>query len=247
MVYYLTTNLSVTGGNAIVITVSDVTLDLSGFTISSTAPSAVGTAILLTNALSNISIFNGHIRGGVTNNGSGVFGGPGFDSGINYFPIIPVNTRVSNVSVSGCKTYGIEIERADSQLVEFCTGRTVGVNGINASTIKNSSAIDCGFNAILGDQVSDCRGETVGSAAGINAVLVQNSWGVSAGSGAGIVAESAQNCRGESVTGIGLHVLGAAIGCIGYSTSGTGVDAFIANLCRVSHGTTNITHKYNMP
>src|SRR5208282_3722482 len=45
--YYLTTNLTVTGGNAITIAANNVTLDLNGFTISSTAPSATGYGIQL--------------------------------------------------------------------------------------------------------------------------------------------------------------------------------------------------------
>jgi hypothetical protein len=245
--YYLTTNLNVTGGDAITITVSGVTLDLSGFTISSTAASAVGNGILLTNALSDILIFNGHIRGGVTNNGSGVYNGPGFNNGIAYASSIPVNTRVSNVSVSGCKAYGILIERGDSQVVESCTVRTVGLQGINASTIRSSSAIDCGGYGIVGDQVSDCRGEASGGGSGVSGIVVQNSYGSSIGSGSGLIAGTAQNCYGQSNTGIGLQVSYTATGCAGSSTSGIGVSAFIANSCNVLNGTTNITHKYNMP
>src|SRR5260370_6407387 len=43
--YYLTKDLSVTTGNGITISADNVTLDLNGFTISSTAASATGTAI----------------------------------------------------------------------------------------------------------------------------------------------------------------------------------------------------------
>src|SRR5215831_10671546 len=45
--YYLTTNLNVSAGDAISIATNGVTLDLGGFTISSTAPSAAGYAIRL--------------------------------------------------------------------------------------------------------------------------------------------------------------------------------------------------------
>src|SRR6266851_1180042 len=44
--YYLTSNLSVTNGDAITITANQVTLDLNGFTLSSTAPSLTGTGVL---------------------------------------------------------------------------------------------------------------------------------------------------------------------------------------------------------
>src|SRR5450432_171554 len=47
--YYLTTNLTTTVSNAIVIAASGVTLDLNGFTLSSTVPNAAngGFAILI--------------------------------------------------------------------------------------------------------------------------------------------------------------------------------------------------------
>ena len=71
--YYLTANLTVSTGDGIDINTNDVTLDLNGFTIRSTAASATGTGILLNNGWTDITIGNGHIRGGGTNNGSGVF------------------------------------------------------------------------------------------------------------------------------------------------------------------------------
>jgi hypothetical protein len=70
--YYLTTNLNVSTGNGITIATNGVTLDLSGFTISSTASnSATPYGILLNSGLSDITIFNGHIRGGVTTTAPG--------------------------------------------------------------------------------------------------------------------------------------------------------------------------------
>ena len=81
--YYLTTNLTVSSGNAITIATNGVTLDLGGFTIVSTAPNSSGAGILLSGNRTDIQIFNGHISGGVTNNGSGVYGGNGFGFGIN--------------------------------------------------------------------------------------------------------------------------------------------------------------------
>src|SRR5215831_14797408 len=45
--YYLTTNVSVSAGDAITIATNNVTLDLRGFTISSTAAPSAGRGILL--------------------------------------------------------------------------------------------------------------------------------------------------------------------------------------------------------
>src|SRR6516162_11211138 len=77
--YYLTTNVTTAVSNAIFITVSGVSLDLNGFTISSSVADAAngGTAIMLASGLSDITIVNGHIVGGVTNNAS-VYGSSGF-------------------------------------------------------------------------------------------------------------------------------------------------------------------------
>jgi hypothetical protein len=60
---YLTKNLGVTTGNAITISVNNVTLDLNGFTISSSASPAGGTAIAPNGSLTDITILNGHIVG----------------------------------------------------------------------------------------------------------------------------------------------------------------------------------------
>jgi hypothetical protein len=94
--YYLTTNVNVSSGNAITIATNGVTLDLSGFSISSTTAGAVGYAILINTGLRNISIADGIIQGSVTNNGTGVYSGNGFAYGIYYSGSAPVNVQVSH-------------------------------------------------------------------------------------------------------------------------------------------------------
>jgi hypothetical protein len=79
--YYLTANISVTNGSAITITANQVTLDLNGFTLSSTEASPTGTGILLAGGDTDITILNGHIKGNVTYNGSS-YTGSGFANGI---------------------------------------------------------------------------------------------------------------------------------------------------------------------
>jgi hypothetical protein len=182
--YYLTTNLTVATGDAVTIATNGVTLDLSGFTIASTAPGGIGFGIRLTNALSDITIVNGHIRGGVTND-AGTYSGPGFQHGIVAAGAVPVNTRVAGVSISACLGYGIYLGSGDSTVVESCTVRTVGATGITASTVKSSVAVECGEVGIYGDQVSHSRGEATGSSGGLSAY-------------------TALNCYGSSSTGVGL-------------------------------------------
>ena len=236
--YYLTTNLTTTVSNAIVITASGVTLDLSGFTIASTVAKAAngGYAISLVGGLSDITILNGHIRSGVTNNGSGIYSGSGFGYGIFYSGTAPVNTRVSGVSVAGCLYYGIYLGVGDSSVVESCTVRTVGSYGIVASTIKSCVAVDCGNLAIYGDQVSDSRGESVAGLGVYASATALNCYG-SSSTAAGLSAYTAQNCYGySSSSGTGLYAPYSASGCFGYSYSGTGLNAFLANGCVGSSG-----------
>jgi hypothetical protein len=244
--YYLTTNLTVNSENGININASGVTLDLNGFTISSTTASAAYAGISLNaNGSCDLAIVNGHIRSGVTNDGRGAYGGSGFAVGITFdIGHSPTNVLVSKVSVSGVSTYGIYLGTGNATRVEACMVTTTGGVGISASTIKGSLATDC-VNAIVGDQMADCRG--IGTGNGIIAsVTAQNCYGQGSGS-YGISTASAQNCYGtNSSTGTGLSAT-VAQNCFGSSVSGAGITATIANSCWIGHGTTNITYKYNMP
>jgi len=267
--YYLTTNLTVSSGTAITIATNGVTLDLNGYTIRSTAASATGSGVYIKNWLSDISIANGHICGGVTNNGSGIFSGSGFGSGIyEYTDAInnpngadyAKNVLVSRVSVSGCLSQGIFLGGAPSA-VENCVARTTG-SGIIATTIKSCQAQDCGGQAIIGGQVSDSNGTSVGSTGvsastaincngssssgtGLSALTAQNCNGISI-SGTGLSATTAQNCYGTSSTGTGLSANNASF-CTGYRFGGTAIQATIATGCIAAVGTNIITYKYNMP
>src|ERR1035437_7780338 len=62
--YYLTSSFIVNSGSAITITANQVTLDLNGFTLSSTEATPTGAGILLAGGNSDITIRNGHIKGG---------------------------------------------------------------------------------------------------------------------------------------------------------------------------------------
>ena len=229
--YYLTTNLTLSGGDAITIATSGVTLDLNGFTISSTANPASGTAILLSDALKNVAILNGHIQGSVTNDGSGNFNGPGFGYGISYYSSAPLNMRVSGVSVSGCLFSAINVDYFwGSTTVENCVVQAVGSYGIVASTIRGCLASDCGLYAIWGSQVSDSFGKSVGSGTGLSAITAHNCYGISS-TGYGLYAYNAQNCYGGSSGSIGLYAVRTAIGCYGSSDNNIGLYATTAQNC----------------
>ena len=237
--YYLTTNLTTTVSNAIVILTNGVTLDLSGFTLTSTVANAAngGTAILLGSGLSDITIGNGHIRSGVTNNGGGVYSGGGFAYGISWSGNPPQNVLASRVSVVGCLNHGIALNNGNSTGVEACMVRTVGSIGIMASTIKSSSAADCGGSAIYGDEDSDCIGQSSGGGYGIYAFTSAQSCYGTSGSSYGLYAMTAENCYGISSTGTGIQARSAA-NCYGSTVSDYGISTYIAlNCCGNSTGT----------
>ena len=236
--YYLTANLTVSGGDAITITANGVTLDLRGFTIASTAPSATGYGVRVNSGLSDITIYNGHIRGGVTNNGSGVYSGSGFGYGIYAYPTR--NARVSGVSVSGCLNSGIYLSTWDSTVVESCTVRTVGGFGIIAATIKASVAKDCGLDAINGNLTIDCWGESSGSSSGLTTNMAQNCYG-SSNTGTGLyAANTALNCHGSSSSGsYGLYAVTIAQNCYGYNNNGHGIYSATVLNC---HGTSTSSY-----
>jgi hypothetical protein len=135
---------------------------------------------------------------------------------------------VSHVSVSGCRFYGIFLGISGSSTVESCTVRTLANTGISASTVRQSSAIDCGGLGINSEQAFDSRGESTGGGNGINAT------------------HTAIGCYGSSVSGTGISAGNAAY-CTGYRPGGTAIQAYVANGCYAGSGTNNITHKYNMP
>ena len=228
--YYLTANLTVSAGNAITVAASGVSLDLNGFTISSTTPSAAGYGIVLNNGVRDITIANGHIRGGVTNSG-GTYSGPGFNTGI-YAPSAG-NVLVSRVSVSGCLGDGIYVLGASPSVVESCTVWTVGSAGIDVNMVRQSSAVDCGYTGISGEQVSDCHGEgRIG--AGISAVLgnALNCYG-SSDDGYGLIASTAQNCIGRTLSSTNPGISAdTALNCYGYSGYTIGISATTALNCR---------------
>jgi hypothetical protein len=131
--YYLTTNLTVTVGNVISISANGVTVNLNGFTISTTGSGSYGIFLFGSEGYgignTDITISNGHIMGG-------------FTGGISYNVTggTPHNIRVTGVSVSGCEYYGIYLGIENSTVVESCTVNAVAGYGIQASSVSHSTA-----------------------------------------------------------------------------------------------------------
>ena len=237
--YYLTTNINSTTGDAIDIATN-------GVTISSTLNPANGIAIGFDTGVSDVTILNGHIVSGVTNN-AGVYGGSGFGYGI--YGSSGSRIRVVGVSVVGCLYDGINVGGAST--VESCTVQTVGGNGIVAGDISHSQAEFCGGIAIdAGQSASDCYGDCSGTSYGIYTEVANNCYGASTGGdgleastanncyaftassgNTALYADNANNCDGEAFGGGSGLVASTASSCFGSSTTGYGINATDANNC----------------
>lgn len=206
--YFLTGNLSVTTGNAITLSADDVSIDLNGFTISSSASPAAGTGISISGVRRNIIVTNGKIRGTTTFSG-GVFTNGGFASGLNVIAAGTANVYVSRLQVSGVSQDGIDIASLSNgaSFVENCSVTTCGAFGIRASLVRNCTASTTGNDAINALIAEGCIGDTVN--------IVATASGVRA-------SDAAQNCRGTAITGNGVFADGV-INCAGVSTSGSGI------------------------
>ncbi|WP_372807807.1 right-handed parallel beta-helix repeat-containing protein [Pontiella sp.] len=233
--YYLTAEISVAGGNGITISADEVTLDLNGFTIRSTAVSASGYGIFVNGTRRNIAIANGFIKGGTTWNGSS-FSGAGFNYGIVSFS--GSNITVSEVVVERCYYSGIYLWNDGSTAVASCTVRTHSSYGIVADRVESSIALECGSHAISANQVTDCRGSSVLSGFGISAERVRGSYGRAENGTYGISATTAHDSYGyasstsSSASGISATTVVNSYG-YGTSTAGDarGISASTVNNC----------------
>jgi len=243
--YYLTGNRTVSTGNGILINSSGVSVDLNGFSLISTSASNIGVGIAIGSSAKDITIFNGHIRGSVSNSG-GTYTGSGFNDGINAPGGAVLNAQVRNVTVSGCKSKGIDLAATSgiSTVVESCVVRSIGGLGIAANLVSHCSATDCGSTAISADAVSNCTAKsTAGS--GIDAEVVQNCHAVGAVKGilAGI---SVTNSYGEGLAsdpGISCGS-GTTSFSQGKSATGFAIYSSIAIGCTTAGGTISSAQKH---
>jgi hypothetical protein len=263
--YVLGGNITVAIGNGINLNASNVTLDLNGFTISSTHPTGYGTGILLGNTsgsyLSNIRIFNGNISGTSTYAAATrTFTPGGFVHGIFKGTGVTVgNVEVYNLAVSGVTAQGLDLI---GQSVHDCQVNTCGGQGIVAGTISGCVTLNSLLAGILGTNISNCRATSVGqtptthgidgesiadcvgtadAGSGISGTTILNSKGTSV-SGRGISAVTAMNCHGTSGSGAGIQSTVVSYS-YGSSTSGNAIIATSAIGCVVGSGGVSATNK----
>jgi hypothetical protein len=221
--YYLTGNITVATGDAIVIASNDVSLDLNGFTIRSTfTGGSSGTAISVSSGTYRLRVRNGSIVSGTDVPASGPAVEAGFAQGIYSTGAIS-QCLVSEVHVTGVAGWGIVLDLQG--VVERCMVRNCGNIGISATEVQNCSAENCLHTGIFsGGNATNCSG-VARDVNGIYCTNATNCIGASTRGGfAGLSClGNATSCSGTSTSGTGLYCLGNAINCSGTSTSSAGL------------------------
>jgi len=157
--YYLTGNLTYTGGNGITVSANDVTLDLMGFVLTGSGSNAGNySGILLTSDKSNVEVRNGT----VSNWWSGVE---------QYNSSTGTNHRVIGIRANG-NTYGVWLG-GSNHLIKGCTAtpgtfgsstglRITGTGTISDSTVRGfTTGIYIGGGKVSGNVVLNCPGKGI--------------------------------------------------------------------------------------
>jgi hypothetical protein len=232
--YYLTGNITVTTDTGINIGASNVSLDLNGYTISSTSSPSSGRGIFIVGGSANIEIFNGNIRGTTTHNGASYQTPGGFNRGITSFANAK-NISIHEVNIDGIDGDAITLDNGsgfDTTTVTNCNVTVATGTGIRAGNVQHCTVIDvtnngifanlaigclctgravsAGLSAISSDVVTDCYA-TNGTGTGIfSNGNVSNSYGVSS-SATGISALTVANSLGLTASGISYGIQSAGI------------------------------------
>ncbi len=208
--YYLTSNLTVVSGSGVIITASNVTLDLHGFTIASTAATPSGAGVDVPVFVNGLTVRNGFIRGTTVAQGAAApftFTPGGFVDGISNRVLGPTGqvyvAVMSDLDVRGCSGTGIYSVGAKYY---NCTADSCGGTGLEGAMATDCTASRCGSDGITCDVATRC--ETL-----LNA-------------GHGFLVLSAVNCVATLNGGDGFYVPeGVVTGCISHENSGHGIFA----------------------
>ena len=245
--YYLTKNLAVSSGNGIDIDSHGVSVDLRGFTISSSASPFSGTGIRVLGERQNIAIQNGHISGTVTLNGS-VYSGSGFQNGVYQASGSVVRgARVSDISIVGCGNIGIYIAETNSlgATVERCSVELVGSTGIHAGNVAHCSVRQCQEGISAAIVTNSFAAESVET--GITAITATDCTSTLNG-GKGIVAHAISGCSATRNGTVGLEgreafpltgLSGTVTGSTAANNGSIGIHAQVVTGCAAIGNTTH--------
>jgi parallel beta-helix repeat protein len=195
--YYLTGNLSISGGNnnGITVSASSVTIDLNGFALAGSGATS-GTGILIGGGIANVTIRNGTIRN---------WGAHGINGAGNS------KVRAENLRVFGNSGNGILVD-VNGEVLNCVAESNVGagIKGLDNCLVKDSQAISTtGTNA---------PGISFGAGAVVTGCVA------SGNSGNGITVGNVckiENCTVLSNTGDGVHggVVVEVSGCVAASNA----------------------------
>jgi hypothetical protein len=238
--YYLTSNLEFTAasGDAITVNADNVTIDLNGFTLSSTA-AVTGSCIALGANRSQLSVTNGFITGTTVVLEANWNTTPGgFSNGVHYtFSSSSRAGRFSRLSISGCRDFGlrappssilddIRVSQCGSRGIEaevstirscIVTGNAADGLYANSSSVEGCIAIRNQFHGVFAGTVTDTAASSNGDI-GIEAVNVSNS-NASGNSGIGIQGQTISGCVASGNDGDGLVGSGFAACSISFSSA----------------------------
>jgi len=218
--YYLTTNLvGVAGSNGISITVSDVTLDLRGFTLQGVSGS--GSGIDVPSSVQNLKIAHGVIR----------------DWGVDGITATNAdNGALADLRICNNANAGASVSRNWTVAACQCDGNVAGwglgamayatIRDCTASNNKSGAGIMAGANSVLADcaTFSNWVGITLGPScsAGRCSAGNNNLWGIMT-SGSCILEGCAAAFNGSN--GIVVYPACRLVNCTSMNNSGDGINA----------------------
>ena len=204
--YVLTGNITVSSGSGININASDVTLDLNGFRVMTTANS--GTVIVINTGTNNVVVRNGLVAGGntgvaCTNNAVGAL----------IEDVAISGTKITGISLSGgCR--GCIIHRcrvSDTGSTTTAADASLGITGISNGLAIGTRIEDCSVSRLFynGSGTGTLRGISMGGSA--SAVIGCNVYHDGALTGTGI-AGTGSVYRNNTVTNFGTAYSGGTDG-----------------------------------
>mgnify|MGYP003383282739 CR=1 FL=1 len=158
-------------------------VDLNGFTVSSTANPASGAGLLIAGQRRNVTVKNGHIKG-TTFFSAGVFTTGGFLDGIDNGNLNSVNLRFFDISVLGVADAGINTvisSPAGRYLIDRCSVEVCGGIGMRAATVSSSRVVTAGGTGIIGEVVTNCAAQSVGTTTATTESAAGRSWRTAGG------------------------------------------------------------------
>lgn len=201
--YYFTGNVNTSSKSMLIIRASNVTVDLSGYTLASSGGIGIRPGIVVDLAsITNVRILNGSIQG---------FNGDGIDLGFETTR----GCRIENVTVTAC---GVGFDVSDDTTIINCVARLNTTGGFSlgvGGSIRGSTAVsNGGFGFVLGSAglATDCvsQDNDGGFGAGDGSTLVRCVAALSTQDGFVVSRATVTECTARSNSGNGFVASGGA-------------------------------------